>query len=141
MRSDELSLPIAEGRFRERRVYLSPEASADPGDGDHTPTDVLLFQNSLEMIGERPSVAAMEAMLPAGALFGREPDGVLRALYEELCGSPMAIQDTLAVLHTHDHANFDYGTRAEPAICSPLITDNGDTRLILTACRDMRICA
>jgi hypothetical protein len=199
MPSDELSVPITEGRFRARRVYLSPEAFADPGDGDHTPTnlidpqvwmdlmdlptDVLLqttdhfgstflamrsiahmwisaivpdgtdlplvfdayldaydefeaapfvvahgwyrqataglrnavevmthaarfairgertayaawrdgsadpprFQNSVELIGGRPSVAMVEAALPAGALFGRNPDGVLRALYQELC--------------------------------------------------------
>jgi hypothetical protein len=196
MPSDELSVPITEGRFRERRVYLSPDAFADPGDGDHTPTnlidrqvwtdlmdlptDVLLqttdhfgptflamrsisdmwisgimpdgtelplvfdayldaydefaaapfivahgwyrqataglrnalevmahaarfairgeraahaawrdgnadppkFQNSVELIGAQPSVAAVEAALPAGALFGRHPDGVLRALYQ-----------------------------------------------------------
>jgi hypothetical protein len=199
MPSDELSVPITEGRFRARRVYLSPEAFADPGDGDHPPTnlidpqvwmdlmdlptDVLLqttdhfgstflamrsiahmwisaivpdgtdlplvfdayldaydefeaapfivahgwyrqataglrnavevmthaarfairgertayeawrdgsadpprFQNSVELIGGWPSVAMVEAALPAGALFGRNPDGVLRALYQELC--------------------------------------------------------
>jgi hypothetical protein len=201
MPSDELSVPLIEGRFRERRVYLSPEAFADPGDGDHAPTnlidrqawmdlmdlptDVLLqttghfgttflamrsishmwisgimpdgtgtdlplvfdayldaydefeaapfiaahgwyrqataglrnalevmvhaarfairgeqtayaawrdgtadppkFQNSVELIGGRPSVAAVEAALPAGALFGRNPDGVVRSLYQELC--------------------------------------------------------
>lgn len=199
MPSDELSVPIAEGRFRERRVYLSPEAFADPGDGDHTPTnlisrqvwmhlmdsprDVLLqttdhfgstflamrsisdmwisaitpdgselplvfdayldahdefeaapfiaahgwyrqataglrnalevmahaarfairgeqtayaawrdgtadaqkFQNSVELIGGQPSITAVEETLPAGAIFGRNPDGVLRALYQELC--------------------------------------------------------
>jgi hypothetical protein len=196
---DELSVPITEGRFRERRVSLSPEAFADPGDGDHTPTnlidkqvwmglmdsptDVLLqttdhfgstflgmrrisdmwisgivpdetnlplvfdayldaydefeaapfiaahgwyrqataglrnalevmahaarfairgeptkyaawrdgsadppkYQNSLELIGGQPSVHAVETELPAGGLFGRDPDGVLRALYQELC--------------------------------------------------------
>ncbi len=43
------------------------------------------FQNSVELIGGQPSVAALEATLPAGALFGRNPNGVLRALYQELC--------------------------------------------------------
>ena len=199
MPPDQLSVPITEGRFRERRVYLSPEAFADPGDGDHTPTnlidcevwmglmdsptDVLLqttdhfgttflamrsisdiwisgivpdgtdlplvfdayldaydefeaapfiaahgwyrqataglrnalevmanaarfairgeqaayaawrngtadppkFGNSVDLIGEALSVTAAESTLPAGGLFGRNPDGVLRALYEELC--------------------------------------------------------
>lgn len=196
---DEYSVPITEGCFRERRVYLSPEAFADPGHGDHaptnlidrqvwmslmdSPTDVLLettdhfgstflgmrrisdmwiggivpdgtglplvfdayldaydefeaapfiaahgwyrqataglrnalevmanaarfairgeqaayaawrngtadppkFQNSVELIGGQSSVAAVEAGLSVGALFGRNPDGVLRALYQELC--------------------------------------------------------
>src|SRR5579859_6052118 len=41
MPSDELSVPIIEGRFRKRRVYLSPEAFADPGDGDHNPTNLI----------------------------------------------------------------------------------------------------
>jgi len=199
MPRDELSVPISEGRFRERRAYLSPEAFADPGDGDHTSTnpdrpssldgpDGLAdgrlatddrplrlhlpghaqhlghvdqrdsaqrnrpvadprciprrlrrvrgspvhrrarvvpaghcwpaertrgdgprrtlrtpgrancirgvegrhsgppkFQNSVELISGRPSVAAVEPALPEGALFGRNPDGVLRALYQELC--------------------------------------------------------
>lgn len=39
---DELSVPITEGRFRERRVYLSPEAFADTGDADHTLTNLSL---------------------------------------------------------------------------------------------------
>ena len=199
MPSDELSVPITEGRFRERRAYLSPEAFADPGDGNHTPTnlidrqvwmdlmdlptDVLLqttdhfgptfratrslshmwisgimpdgtnlplvfdayldaydefeaapfiaahgwyrqataglrnalevmahaarfairdepagyaawrdgttdwprFANSVDLVGQAPSVAAVESTLPAGGLFGRTPNGVLRALYQELC--------------------------------------------------------
>jgi hypothetical protein len=199
MPSDELSVPVTEGRFRERRAYLSPEAFADPGSGVEAPTnlidrrawmhlmdlptDVLLqttdhfgptframgslsymwicaitpdppdlplvfdayldaydefeaapfvaahgwyrqataglrnalevmthaarfavrgeqarylswrdgtadapkFQNSVELIRDQPSIAAIEATLPAGALFGRNPDGVIRALYQELC--------------------------------------------------------
>lgn len=199
MPSDELSLPVTEGRFRERRTYLSPDAFADPGDGIHAPTnlidrdvwmhlmdlptDVALqttdhfgptfgamsslsymwicwitpdgrdlplvfdayldaydefeaapfvaahgwyrqataglrnalevmghaarfivrsdragyaawrdgtadspkFGNSVDLIGGQPSVAAVESAFPAGALFGRNPDGVLRALYQELC--------------------------------------------------------
>jgi hypothetical protein len=41
MPSDELSVPLAEGSFRERRVYLSPEAFALPGDGIQPPTDLI----------------------------------------------------------------------------------------------------
>ncbi len=199
MPSDELSVPMTEGRFRERRAYLSPEAFADPGDGITFPTDLIdrnvwmhlmdlptdvalqttdhfgqtframgsvsamwisaitpgrsdlplvfdayldaydefkaapfiaahgwyrqataglrnalevmahaarfalrgdgagyaawrdgtadppKFGNSVDLIGGAPSVAAVETTLPAGALFGRNPDGVLRALYKELC--------------------------------------------------------
>jgi len=200
MPSDELSVPVTEGRFREWRVYLSPEAFADPGDGIQAPTslinqktwmhlmdlptDVLLqttdhfgptfrataslshmwicaitpsgnpdlplvfdayldaydefeaapfvaahgwyrqataglrnalevmvhaarfairgdrdkylawrdgtadppkFQNSVEIIKDHSSTAEVEATLPAGALFGRNPDGVIRDLYKELC--------------------------------------------------------
>jgi hypothetical protein len=43
------------------------------------------FQNSVELIGGATSVAAVESTLPPGALFGRNPDGVLRDLYRELC--------------------------------------------------------
>lgn len=43
------------------------------------------FGNSVDMIGTQPAVAAVEAMLPAGALFGLRPEGVMRALYQELC--------------------------------------------------------
>ena len=38
---DEYKLPITEGRFREQRAYLSPEAFADPGDGRYDPTDLI----------------------------------------------------------------------------------------------------
>jgi hypothetical protein len=38
---DEYAVPITEGRFRERRAYLSPEAFADPGDGRDDPTDLI----------------------------------------------------------------------------------------------------
>jgi hypothetical protein len=41
MPSAEFSLPLADGQFRERRGYLSPAAFADPGDGDHTPTNLI----------------------------------------------------------------------------------------------------
>jgi hypothetical protein len=199
MPSDELSLPLTEGRFRELRTYLSPEAFADPG-GDiqpptdlidrhawmdlmDLPTDVLLqttdhfgstframgslsdmwisavmpgqtasplvfdayldaydefeaapfivshgwyrqatsglrnalevmahaarfalrddrtgyaawrsgttsspkFGNSVDLIGEHSSIAATETALSSGTLFGRNPDGVLRVLYQQLC--------------------------------------------------------
>jgi hypothetical protein len=199
MPSDELSLPVTKGRFREQRAYLSPEAFADPGDGIQSPTDLIdrhawvhlmdlptdvvlqttdhfgstframaslshmwicgikpdrpdlplifdayldaydefeaapfiaahgwyrqataglrnalevtahagrfairgdqagyaawrdgtadppKFGNSVDLIGAQPTVATVESTLPAGALFGRNPDGVLRALYQELC--------------------------------------------------------
>ena len=38
---DEYKLPVTEGRFREQRAYLSPEAFADPGDGRDDPTDLI----------------------------------------------------------------------------------------------------
>ena len=50
MPSDELSVPITEGRFRERRAYLSPEAFADPGDGNHTPTNLIDCQVWMELM-------------------------------------------------------------------------------------------
>ncbi len=43
------------------------------------------FGNSVDLIGGQPSVATVETMLPAGALFGLQPEGVLRTLYRELC--------------------------------------------------------
>ena len=38
---DEFTEPITEGRFRERRAYLSAAAFADPGDGRDDPTDLI----------------------------------------------------------------------------------------------------
>jgi hypothetical protein len=43
------------------------------------------FGNSVDLIAKAPSVATVESTLPEGALFGRNPDGVMRALYEEVC--------------------------------------------------------
>lgn len=43
------------------------------------------FGNSVDLIGNHPSVAAVEMTLSPGALFGLNPGGVLRALYQELC--------------------------------------------------------
>jgi len=200
MPADELSVPVTEGRFRERRVYLGPEAFADPGDGVQEPTDLIdqgtwthlmdlptdvalqttdhfgmtframaslaymwicvitpgeepdlllvfdayldaydefgaapfiaahgwyrqataglrnalevmthaaryairgesakytawragtadppRFQNSVEIINDHPSTRDTEAALQPGGLFGRNPDGVMRDLYQELC--------------------------------------------------------
>jgi hypothetical protein len=60
----------------ERTAYAAwRDGTADPSK----------FQNSVELIGGQPSVAKVEAALPAGALFGRNSDGVMRALYQELC--------------------------------------------------------
>lgn len=39
----------------------------------------------MDLIGNHPSVAAGEMTLSQGALFGLNPEGVLRALYQELC--------------------------------------------------------
>ena len=41
MPSDKLSVPVTKGRFRERWVYLGPEAFADPGDGIEAPTNLI----------------------------------------------------------------------------------------------------
>ncbi|MGD0985866.1 MAG: hypothetical protein ABSA65_18975 [Acidimicrobiales bacterium] len=43
------------------------------------------FGNSVDLLGSAPSVAAIESTLPGSALFGVKPDGVARALYEEVC--------------------------------------------------------
>ena len=43
------------------------------------------FQNSVEIITDHPSIRGSEATLQPGGLFGRNPDGVMRLLYQELC--------------------------------------------------------
>ncbi len=43
------------------------------------------FGNSVDLIGNHPSVVAVEMTLSQGALFGLNPEGVLRALYQDLC--------------------------------------------------------
>jgi hypothetical protein len=88
----------------ERSAYAAwRDGSADPPK----------FQNSVELIGGQPSVAALEATLPAGALFGRNPDGVLRALYQELC----------RFAHGHPgHTNADIWKRNGPVFVPEAFT-------------------
>jgi hypothetical protein len=51
------------------------EGSADPPK----------FGNSVDLIGRDPAVAAIEATLTGGGLFGVHSDGVLRSLYTNVC--------------------------------------------------------
>lgn len=41
--------------------------------------------HSVEIINDHPSTRDSEATLQPGGLFGRNPDGVMRQLYQELC--------------------------------------------------------
>ncbi len=68
MPSDELSVPMTEGRFRERRAYLSPEAFADPGDGITFPTD-LIDRNVWMHLMDLPTDVALQTTDHFGQTF------------------------------------------------------------------------
>jgi hypothetical protein len=66
--SDELSESLIEGRFREQRVYLSPEAFADSGDGIGAPTD-LIDQSTWMHLMDLPTDVVLETTDHFGAMF------------------------------------------------------------------------
>lgn len=68
MPSDEMSVPLAEGRFRERRVYLSPEAFADSGDGIAAPTDLIDHLTWMHLM-DLPTDVVLETTDHFGTMF------------------------------------------------------------------------
>lgn len=84
------------------------------------------FGNSLDLLHKDPAVAAHEASLTGATLFGPKPDGVLRALYAEVCK------------YAHSQPGYTNGDIWQSN--GPVFVDRAFTRFWLDYCDTLLAC-